>query len=94
MERYKNIIKKAKKSISDVRFKAYDDLYHKLSIKDGEMSLYKLARIRDMKCRDLEHVRCIKSEDTHILIKDKEITKGWQSYFKKLLMRIMLGMSV
>ena len=85
LEEYKNAKKEAKKAVSDAKFKAYDDLYHKLGTKEGEMGVYKLARIRDRKCRDLDHVRCIKSEDQRVLVKDEEIKERWRSYFQKLL---------
>ena len=85
LEKYKNAKKEAKKAVSDAKFKAYDDLYHKLGTKEGEMGVYKLARIRDRKCRDLDHVRCIKSEDQRVLVKDEEIKERWRSYFQKLL---------
>ena len=49
------------------------------------MGVYKLARIRDGKCRDLDHVRCIESEDQRVLVKDEEIKERWRSYFQKLL---------
>ena len=72
LERYKNAKKEAKKAV----FKAYDDLYHKLGTKEVEMGIYKLARIRDRKCRDLDHVRCIKNEDQRVLVKDEDIKEG------------------
>ena len=49
------------------------------------MGIYKLAKIRDRKCRDLDNVRCIKSEDQRVLVKDEEIKERWRSYFQKLL---------
>ena len=85
LEKYKNAKKEAKKTVSDAKFKAYDDLYHKLGTKEGEMGIYKLAKIRDRKCRDLDHVRWIKSEDQRVLVKDEEIKERWRSYFQKLL---------
>ena len=78
--------KEARKTIRNAKFKAYDDLYHKLGTKEGEMGVYKFARIRDRKCRNLDHdVRCIKSEDQRVLVKDEEIKERWRSYFQKLL---------
>ncbi|MES6387717.1 hypothetical protein U6T19_12160, partial [Cutibacterium acnes] len=42
LEKYKNAKKETKKAVSDAKFKAYDDLYHKLGTKEGEMGVYKL----------------------------------------------------
>ena len=42
-ERYKYMRKEAKKVIRDAKFKAYDNLYDKLGIKDGEKDVYKLC---------------------------------------------------
>jgi len=37
-----------------------------MSTREGEMGVYKLARITDRKCRAFRHVRCIKSEDQRV----------------------------
>ena len=77
--------KKPKKVIRDVKFKAYDDLYDKLGTKDRENDVYKLAKLRERKTRDFNHIKCIKNEDSRVLVQEEEIKERWRSYFEKLL---------
>ena len=72
-EIYKYVRKEAKKVIKDAKFKAYDDLYDKLGTKDGEKDVYKLAKLRERKTRDFNHIKCIKNEDSRVLVKEEEI---------------------
>ena len=61
-----------------------DEVYSKLGTKEGENDIYKLARIRERKCRDLNQVRCVKDENDKVLTKDNDIRERWKSYFEKL----------
>lgn len=47
----------AKKANQETRFKASDEAYSKLGMKDRENNIYKLAKAREMKTRDL---KCVK----------------------------------
>ena len=40
--------------------KAYDDLYQRLGTKGGEKDIYRMARIRERKTRDINQIKCIK----------------------------------
>ena len=84
MEKYKEAKKNAKRAVSGARGKAYDELYEKLGTKEGEMSVYKLTKIRERKTRDLNQVKCIKDEADRVLVKDEEIKKRWRDYFDGL----------
>lgn len=44
-----------------------------------------LKKMRERKSRNLNHVRCIRSEDQKILLKDNDIIERWRGYFNKLL---------
>lgn len=79
LERYKSAKKDVKKAVCDAKLKVYDDLHHKLVTMDGEMGVYKLAKIRDRKCIDPDLVRCIKNEKQRVLVKDEEIKRGFRS---------------
>ena len=48
--------------------------YEKLDTKEVEKDIYKIARIRERKTRDLCSVRCVKDEDQKVLV-DEEIKK-------------------
>ena len=67
-ERYKLAKKGAKKAVQNVRAKVYKEVYEKLDTKEVEKDIYRIARIRERKTRDLCTVRCVKDEDQKALI--------------------------
>ncbi|KAJ4809245.1 hypothetical protein LUZ62_021811 [Rhynchospora pubera] len=83
-QKYKLAKKNAKKAVSEARGRAYEDLYQKLSTKEGEKDVYKIAKLRDRKTRDLNQVKCIKDETDRLLVRDDEIKNRWRDYFNKL----------
>jgi len=46
--------------------------------------VFKLARARENKIRDLGNVRCIKGEDGKVSVKATKIRERWRSYFSML----------
>jgi len=60
-------------------------LYTRLGTREGEKEIYNLAKLREKKTRDCDHVKCIKSLDNKILVKDDEIKDRWKEYFNSLL---------
>jgi hypothetical protein len=84
IERYKVAKKTTKRAVSEAKGRAYDDLYRRLSTKEGEKDVYKIARIRERKTRDLNQVKCIKDEMDELLVKGQDIKHKWQRYFDNL----------
>jgi hypothetical protein len=84
IERYKVAKKTAKRAVSEAKGQAYNDLYRRLSIKEGEKDVYKMARIRERKTRDLNQVKCIKDEMDQLLVKGQDIKWRCQRYFDNL----------
>ena len=52
-ERYKLAKKEDKKDVQNARAKVYKEVYEKLDTKEVEKDIYKIARIRERKTRDL-----------------------------------------
>jgi hypothetical protein len=77
IERYKVAKKIAKRAVSEANGRAYDDLYRRLSTKKGKNDVYKMARIRERKTRDLNQVKCIKDEIDQLLVKGQDIKQRW-----------------
>ena len=50
--KYKVAKKTAKRAVSEVKGRAYEDLYRRLSTKEGEKDIYRVARARNRKTRD------------------------------------------
>nr|GEV02411.1 cleavage/polyadenylation specificity factor, 25kDa subunit [Tanacetum cinerariifolium] len=61
-ERYKAAKREAKIVVAQAKDKAYEDLYKKLNSKEGANDIYKIAKTRERKRRDIGNVRYIKDE--------------------------------
>jgi hypothetical protein len=61
-EQYKVAKKTAKRAVSEARGRMYDGLYQRLGTKDGENAIYRMAKNRERKTRDIIQVKCIKDE--------------------------------
>ena len=70
--------------MSEARGRAYEDLYHRLNTKEGERDIYKMAKIRERKTRDVNEVKCIKDGEDQLLVKDEAIKRRWREYFDNL----------
>ena len=84
IEKYKMAKKAAKRAVGEARGRAYEDLYQLLGTKEGERDIYKMAKIRERKTRDIGQVKCIKDGAGQLLVKDEEIKHRWREYFDKL----------
>ena len=83
-ERYRKAKQEAKKAVREAKLAAYDDMYKRLDTKEGELDIYKLARAREKKTRDLNQVRCIKDEDGKVLATENAVKDRWRGYFHNL----------
>jgi hypothetical protein len=84
VERYKMVKKTAKRAVSEARGRMYDGLYQRLGTKEGEKDIYRMAKSRERKTRDIIEVKCIKDETKRLLTKDEDIKNRWWEYFDKL----------
>ena len=76
--------KAAKRAVSVAKGRAYDDLYQRLSTKEREKDIDRMARVLERKTRDFNQVKCIKDEREHLVVKKDEIRHRWQKYFDTL----------
>ena len=88
--KYRDAKKVAKKAVTLAKNNAFERLYEKLETKEGEKAIFKLARARKKKTRDLGSVRCVKSEDGEVLTEDTKIRERWRSYILKLFSDTMI----
>ena len=71
----------AKEAIAIAKNNAFERLYQKLETKEGEKDVFKLARAREKKTRDLGNVRYVKGEDGKVLVEETNIRERWRVTF-------------
>jgi hypothetical protein len=83
LEQYKVAKKTTKWAVSEVRGRIYDGLYQWLGTKEGEKDIYRMAKSRERKMRDIIQIKYIKDEIERLLTRDKDIKNRWWEYFNK-----------
>ncbi|KAH1193556.1 Craniofacial development protein 2 [Glycine max] len=77
-DKYKIARNETKKAVSEARAQAFDGLYQALGTRDRERSIYRLAKGRERKTRDLDQVKCVKDEEGKVLVHEKDIKERWK----------------
>jgi hypothetical protein len=70
--------------VSEARGQMYDRLYQRLGMKEGEKDIYRMAKSRERKTRDIIKVNYIKDETEWLLTKDEDTKNRSWEYFDKL----------
>ncbi|XP_071688575.1 uncharacterized protein [Rutidosis leptorrhynchoides] len=83
-ERYKEAKREAKKAVAIAKDKAYEDLYRKLDSIEGANDIYRIAKARERRGRDLVNVKYIKDEAGQNIVREDLIMKRWEEYFASL----------
>ncbi|GJX14903.1 ataxia telangiectasia mutated family protein [Tanacetum coccineum] len=64
--------------------KAYEDLYKKLDSKEGSNEIFRIAKARQRRRRDLGDICFIKDEGVRIVTDEEKIKQRWGEYFSSL----------
>ena len=84
-QEYKEMRREAKKEVAKAKRKAYDDLYEELDTKEGEKTLYRLARQRNQAGKDVQQVRMMKDKDGNVMTDEKSVLRIWKEYYMWLM---------
>ncbi|XP_076932394.1 uncharacterized protein LOC143597903 [Bidens hawaiensis] len=72
-ESYKKAKREAKKALSEANNTAYKRKYEHLETREGGNHMFKIAKAREHRRKDLGAVKFIKSEDGQVLVKEQDI---------------------
>ncbi|GKC24387.1 retrovirus-related pol polyprotein LINE-1 [Tanacetum coccineum] len=75
---------RSKKAVAQAKEKAYEDLYKKMDSKEGANDIFRIAKARERRRRDLGDLCVIKDEGGRTITYDEEIKKRWGEYFSSL----------
>src|SRR3954467_7861771 len=53
-------------------------------MKEGERDIYKMAKSRERKTRDVDQIKCIKDGVDQLLVKNEKVKHRYREYFDKL----------
>ena len=84
--RYQAAKKVAKKAVAVAKSLACDRLYRRLETKEGEKVVFKLARARERRTRDLDVVKCIRDENGKVLLRMQRSMRDGKDTFPISLM--------
>ena len=60
-------------------------MYDRLETREGAKDVYRLAKDRARRKRDIERVKCVKDEGGRVLVEDENIRDRWGRYFSELM---------
>ncbi|GJU68269.1 retrovirus-related pol polyprotein LINE-1 [Tanacetum coccineum] len=83
-ERYKSAKRETKKIIAQAKEKAYAVLYKKLDTKEGANDIFRIAKARQRRRRDLRDICFIKDKGGRTIMDEEEIKKRCGEYFSSL----------
>ena len=84
-QEYKDMRREAKKEVAKAKSKAYDELYEELDTKEGEKTLYRLARQRHQAGKDVQQVRMMKDKDGNVMTDEESVLRIWKEYYMGLM---------
>ena len=71
--------------MANAKNNAYDKLYQELDSKEGERTLYRLARQRHQSGKDVHQVRMVKDKDGKVMTDEESVLIIWKGYYKRLM---------
>ena len=82
---YKKWKKEAKRAVTKAKEAAWKEWYKNLETKEGEETIYKIAKARARKKKDITQMAAIKDKNGRVLVGEDETKKRWKQPLKDLL---------
>ena len=79
-QEYKEMRPEAKKEVAKANNNAYDELYEEVDTREGERTLYRLARQRYQAGKDVLQVIMMKDKDGKVMIYEESVLRIWKEY--------------
>ena len=79
-QEYKEMRREAKKEVAKAKSKAYDELFEELDTKEGEKTLYRLARQSHQAGKDVQQVRMMRDKDGNVMTDEESVLRIWKEY--------------
>ena len=84
-QEYKEMRREAKEEVAKAKSMAHDELYEGLHTKEGEKTLYRLARQRYQAGKDVQQVRMMKDKDGNVMTDEQSVLRIWKEYYMGLM---------
>ena len=84
-EKFREANRASRKAVRIAKDAAYEDLYAKLDSQEGIKMVYKLAKTRERRSKDISDMTFINSLEGQILTVESDIIQRWLTYFEGLL---------
>ena len=84
-QEYNEMRREAKKEVAKANSKAYDELYEGVDTKEGENTLYRLARQRRQAGKDVQQVSMMKDKDGNVMTDEESVLRIWKEYYMGLM---------
>ena len=64
---------RSKSAVAMAKGKKYNEVYEKLGTREGRKEVYRIARSRAQKQRDVGNAKCVRDEDEEVLVMDNKV---------------------
>ena len=88
-ESYKLFKKEAEKVVAIAKSDAYDQWYEELDTKEGQGKIFRIAKQRHKRNKDITHIRKMEDNDGLVLRRESDIIKRWKEYYEKLMKKVI-----
>ena len=83
-EAYTIAKKEAKKRVAQAKATVERSLYDKLNSREGEKEIYRIARMRDKKSKDISSVKQARDKNGIVLYEEDTVRDRWREHFEEM----------